>query len=434
MRAGTPGSKSTKGAWPAAAASMVGRGASPLPGCARRGMLGDKESTMATRNLAIGVIGVGGRGGIAAHAVAAGGRIVAGADLDPGALAHFRTTHGEVFTTSDYRELLARRDVDAVFVTTPDFCHEEHAVAALEAGKAVYLEKPMAITVDGCDRILETARKHKARLFLGHNMRHMSFVQKMKEIIDSGAIGEVKAGWCRHFISYGGDAYFKDWHADRRKSTSLLLQKAAHDIDVLHWLCGGYSSRVNALGGLTVYGGIADRHAPSQRGIASWSDANWPPLSQKGMNPVMDVEDQSMMQMQLDNGVFCSYVQCHFTPDAWRNYTVIGTAGRVENFGDCPGDCVVRVWNKRGAYKPQGDAEFPIVAGGAEAHGGADPRIVAEFVRFARDGGATMTSPVAARQSVAAGCMATQSLRAGGIPLDIPRLDPALVAYFERQP
>ncbi len=56
--------------------------------------------------------------------------------------------------TDDYRVLLAREDIEAVFVCSPDFLHEEHAVAALEAGKDVYLEKPMAITIEGCDRIL----------------------------------------------------------------------------------------------------------------------------------------------------------------------------------------------------------------------------------------------------------------------------------------
>ena len=156
--------------------------------------------------------------------------------------------------------------------------HEEHTSAALEAGKAVYLEKPMAITIEGCDRILQTAFRKKAKLYLGHNMRHMTFVLKMKELINKGAVGEVKVGWCRHFASYGGDAFFKDWHAERSKATSLLLQKGAHDIDILHWLCGGYTSRVTALGGLTLYDKITDRHAPSERGDQSWRLENWPPI------------------------------------------------------------------------------------------------------------------------------------------------------------
>jgi len=378
--------------------------------------------------LRIGVIGVGGRGGLAAHAhnPGEGVRVVAGADVSERALAEFASRYGPgVFVTRDYRELLSRRDVDAVFVTSPDFLHEEHAVAALEARKAVYLEKPMAITTEGCDRILRAARASGARLYLGHNMRHMSFVLKMKELVDRGAIGEVKAGWCRHFISYGGDAYFKDWHAERSKTTGLLLQKGAHDIDVLHWLCGGYSLRVTALGGLTVYGRVADRHPPSERGDATFRLENWPPLSQKGLNPVIDVEDLSMMLMELDNGVYCSYQQCHYTPDAWRNYTIIGTEGRLENFGDSPGDCVIRLWNRRTYYNPDGDERYPVPPEEG-SHGGADARIVREFVRFVRDGAGAMTSPVAARYAVAAGAAATESLRRRGVPVDVPRLPPDL--------
>jgi len=383
--------------------------------------------------LGIGVIGAGGRGWLSRNAQdpALGSRIVAACDTDPAELAAYRKNYGDdLFVTADYRELLARPEVDAVFVTTPDFLHEEHATAALAAGKHVYLEKPMAITLEGCDRILRAAQEYGRRLYLGHNMRHMAFVLKMKELIDAGAIGEVKAAWCRHFIAYGGDAYFKDWHADRTCSTGLLLQKGAHDIDVLHWLCGGYTSRVAAQGALTLYDRIQDRHLPTETGNASWHNENWPPLSQRGLNPVIDVEDVSHVLMQLDNGVLATYQQCHFTPDAWRNYTVIGTEGRIENFGDSPGNCEVRLWNLRTHYKPEGDVRYPIEAE-TNSHNGADPRIVQEFIRFVRDGGKVLTSPIAARNSVAAGCLATESLRAGGIPRDIPPLPDDVLEYFK---
>jgi predicted dehydrogenase len=383
-----------------------------------------------TSEINIGLIGAGGRGYLAhhAHLPDAGSRLVAAADINDRELALFREKFGkDTLTTRDYHDILAREDVHAVFITSPDFLHEEQAVAALEAGKAVYLEKPMAITTAGCDRILKAAVDNAGRLYLGHNMRHMPFVQKMKELVDSGAIGEVKAGWCRHFVGYGGDAYFKDWHADRSKSTSLLLQKGAHDIDVLHWVCGGYSKRVTAMGGLTVYDRIADKHTPDERGDASWTFDNWPPLSQKGMNPVMDVEDLSMVLMQLDNGVFASYQQCHFTPDGWRNYTVIGTEGRIENLGENE----VHMWNRRCHYQSEGDARFrePMDGGG---HGGADPRIVEEFLRYVRDGGTTKTSPIAARNAVATGCAATESLRNGSIPQDIAPVAADAIRYFEQ--
>jgi predicted dehydrogenase len=357
-------------------------------------------------------------------------RIVGACDTLEEPLAKYREKCGtDCFTTNDYRRLLERGDIDAVFVTSPDNFHEEHAVAALEAGKSVYLEKPMAITIAGCDRILEAARRSGKKLYVGHNMRHMAFTQKMKELIDQGAIGEVKAGWCRHFVCYGCDAYFKDWHAERSKSTSLLLQKGAHDIDILHWLCGGYSKRVVAMGGLTLYDRIADRHSPEERGDASWHLTNWPPLSQKGLNPIIDVEDLSSMLMELDNGVFASYQQCHYTPDGWRNYTIIGTEGRIETFGDAPGACVVRLWNKRTKYNADGDVQYsiPRATGG---HGGADPLIVEEFIRHLRGQERVKTSPVAARYSVAAGCQAAESLRHGNIPKDVPPLPPAIAAHF----
>ena len=388
----------------------------------------------ASSELGLGVIGAGGRGWLSAHAhqPTNGVRIVAACDLQEKELSAYRDKYGrDLFVTTDYRRLLERPDVQAVFVTTPDFLHEEHAVAALSAGKHVYLEKPIAITIEGCDSILRTAAKHGVKLYVGHNMRHMAFVQRMKELIDRGAIGEVRTGWCRHFVAYGGDAYFKDWHAERARATSLLLQKGAHDIDVLHWLCGGYTRRVTAMGNLTVYNRIADRHAHGQPGDATTDRLeNWPPLSQKGMNPIIDVEDLSMMLMELGNGVLCSYQQCHYTPDVWRNYTIIGTEGRIENLGDSPNSCVVRLWNRRTYYNPYGD-EQTFIPRERGSHGGADGRIVDEFIRYVRGQCRPTTSPAAARYCVAAGYQAAASLRNGSTPLDIPPLDPQLAKYFE---
>lgn len=381
-------------------------------------------------DLRIGVIGAGGRGGLArlAHKPGEGSRLVAGVDNNEKTLEKFKRDLGDdVFTTRDYRELLAREDIDAVFVTTPDFLHEEHAVAALEVGKAVYLEKPMAITIEGCDRILETARETGSRLYLGHNMRHLPAILKMKEVIDSGIIGPVQAAWCRHFVAYGGDAFFKDWHSERKYSTGMLLQKAAHDIDVMHWLAGGYTKAVVGMGRLSVYD-KCERRSPDEPGDKTWVKTNWPPLTQKKLSPIIDIEDHSMIMMQLDNGVQGSYVQCHYTPDACRNYTFIGTQGRVENMGNFGGRKIV-------VYTKRDHAEGPDIVHDIEkiegSHGGADPRIVEEFLRFVREGTPTSTSPVAARYAVATGVMATESIRTDNGLRAIPELDGDLVDYFE---
>lgn len=396
---------------------------------------------MTTHDLRIGVIGCGGRGSLARHAHRPqdGVRLVAAADLSDEALASFRSRYGDdVFLTHDYQALLERDDIDAVFVCTPDWLHEEHATAALRRKKPVYLEKPLAISIESADRILHCAQENKTRLYLGHNMRHMMFVQKMKQLIEDGAIGQVKAVWCRHFVGHGGDFYFKDWHSERKNVNSLLLQKGTHDIDVIHWLAGAYAQRVAAFGTLSVYD-QCERRAPNAAPPPMFAAANWPPLANKGMSPVIDVEDQSMVIMQLANGVQASYLQCHFTPDYWRNYTVIGTEGRIENLGEDH----VALWNRRGGvftntertqrtpdYRLDGDEQFDVTAPYDE-HGGADPKIVDEFIRFLRGETRIKTSPIAARYSVAAGCLAADSLREGGVMKEMPELDAATIRYFE---
>jgi predicted dehydrogenase len=383
-------------------------------------------------DLRFGVVGLGARSRIAqyAHRPGEGSEVVALADPSAAQRDAAQQQYPDATVHADHAELLDQK-LDGVFLTTPDDLHEDPAIDFLRAGVSVFVEKPLAITTTGCDRVLQAAYDSGARLYVGHNMRHMPVVLQMRELIQAGAIGEVKAIWCRHFVGHGGDFYFKDWHADRRRTTGLLLQKGAHDIDVMHWLAGGYTTRVNAMGALTLYGGIEDRLDRSEQRFGDFvSQDNWPPLSQKGLAPVMDVEDISMANLLLDNGVFLTYQQCHYTPDYWRNYTVIGTEGRLENFGDTSGG-VVKVWNsRRSGYREDADQVVEI-PGSSDHHGGADPVLVDEFVRFVRDGGATLTSPVAARAAVAAGYAATTSLRNNGNPIDIPPLDPSLATYFD---
>lgn len=385
------------------------------------------------RNLRLGLVGNGNRGIIAQQAATADGhaQIAAVADPHPSAQARVATRFGEEVAIGAGIDVLLNADLDAAFVTSLDYQHAEHAVKLLRAGIAVFVDKPLATTLDDADNVLRAAYESGSRLYVGHNMRHMPVIMLMRDIIEAGRIGQVKAIWCRYFVGDGGDRFFKDWHAERGNVNSLLLQKGAHDIDVIHWLAGGYSRRVSAMGALTVYGDITSRQDRSGQMVSEWldRDRNWPPLSQTGMNPVIDVEDLSMMTMALDNGVFATYSECHYTPDYWRNYTVIGTEGRIENFG-LGRDGVVRLWNRRTEYNADGDEQFPIPAVEGN-HRGADPALLREFLEFVRTGAPTMTSPIAAREAVAAGEAATHSMRTDSSARDIPPLASDLREYFE---
>ncbi|GAB2597531.1 Gfo/Idh/MocA family protein [Pseudactinotalea suaedae] len=391
------------------------------------------SSTSEGRPLRLGLVGNGNRGVIARTAVEAdaAATVVAVADPHPRAQARAVERFGaDVAVHEDVTGLLEHR-LDAAFVTSLDHQHADHAITLLEAGVDVFVDKPMATTVADADRMLRTARESGSRLYVGHNMRHMPVIGLMRQLIAEGRIGQVKAVWCRYFVGDGGDRFFKDWHAERSNVNSLLLQKGAHDIDVIHWFADGYTRRVSAMGSLTVYGEVADRADHSGQMVTEWLDRekNWPPLAQRGLNPVIDVEDLSMMTMQLDNGVYATYSECHYAPDYWRNYTVIGTEGRIENFG-IGDDGVVRLWNRRSEFLEHGHEEFPIptAPGG---HHGADPSLLREFLAFVRTGAPTRTSVVAAREAVATAATATTSMRTDSSAIDVPPLDPALRDYFD---
>ncbi|MEE2570963.1 Gfo/Idh/MocA family oxidoreductase [Pseudarthrobacter sp. J64] len=386
---------------------------------------------MGTVDMKIGVVGFGLRAGLwrHAHKPGQGSEVTIICDTSERGRADAAAQVPTATVTAGLQVLL-ESGIDAVLVLTPDNQHAAVAVQTLRAGIPTFCEKPLDITIEAADSILQAAYDSGTRLYVGHNMRHMPVVVQMRELIEQGVIGEVKAVWCRHFVGHGGDYYFKDWHSERKNVTSLLLQKGAHDIDVIHWLANGYTRRVSAVGDLAVYGSVADRADNSGKRMGEWfSLDNWPPAEQHGLAERIDVEDISMMNMVLDNGVLASYQQCHFTPDYWRNYTVIGTKGRIENFGDGPGERI-GVWTKRTSGYAEPDRTL-VIEDGDGGHGGADPRLIDEFLRFASEGGRTQTSPIAARQAVAAGILAAQSLRGNGSALEVPPLPAGLVEYFD---
>ena len=123
-------------------------------------------------------------------------------------------------------------------------------------------------------------------------------------------------------------------------------------------------------------------------------------------------------------------LQCHYAPDAERNYTFIGTLGRVENIGDC-GECEVHVWNRRGPRNTP-DVIYKVKPPVKNSsHGGADAPIVQSFLDFVRFDAKTNTSPIAARNSVATGVLGHYSMRNGCNCQEIPQLPKEVIEYFE---
>ncbi|MFH1228089.1 MAG: Gfo/Idh/MocA family oxidoreductase [Planctomycetota bacterium] len=381
----------------------------------------------------IGIIGLGSRSSMAIHWHQPRGNsiVVAGADISKDNLEKFKDSiNKDALITTDYKQLLKRKDIDSIVITSPDSTHEKYAISALRAGKHVFCEKPLAITTDGCDRILREWKKSRKKLMVGFNMRYMRIFRVMKEVVDSGAIGQIKAVWVRHFVGRGGDWYYHDWHANRKNTTGLLLQKASHDLDMIHWITGKYIRKVSAFGSLDYYGGNKpnDLRCPNCPEKETCIEVQYGDMEQCVFRKEVNVEDNNVVIMELENGIKASYVQCHFTPEYFRNYTFIGTEGRIENLDD-DNKIIVKMRPRSNKWKNLADRTYEIkpAIGG---HSGADPVICKDFVDMILTGKEPLATPIAGRMSVAVGCAATKSLRSGGKVFEVPPL-PAWLKKYE---
>jgi predicted dehydrogenase len=119
----------------------------------------------------------------------AGAEIVAAADVDHGGRDKFCMRFGISESSSDYAELLVRKDVDAVLICVPPFLHKEIAVAAARAGKHIYCEKPMAMTSLECQQMIDAAKAANVVLQIGYVLRFSSERGRIREIILNGNLG-----------------------------------------------------------------------------------------------------------------------------------------------------------------------------------------------------------------------------------------------------
>jgi len=158
----------------------------------------------ANDHIQIALIGAGGQGqgDTRTAAQVPGVKVVAAADCYDGRLEHSKELWGkDIFTTRDYKEILARKDVDAVIIGTPDHWHKQIAVDALKAGKDVYCEKPMVHVYSDGPEMIEAARSTNRILQIGSQRVSSIIYAKAKEMLASGAIGQlnmVNAHWDRN--------------------------------------------------------------------------------------------------------------------------------------------------------------------------------------------------------------------------------------------
>ena len=144
---------------------------------------------------------------------------------------------------------------DALFITTPDELHYGPAMAGLQAGYHLLLEKVIAQTWNECNDILKLTEKKKAIVAVCHVLRYTSYFRKMKEIVDSGKIGEVIS--IEHVEPvehiHMSHSFVRGNWSNTKKSNPMILSKSCHDTDMLRWLINKPCKRVGSFGSLNFF-------------------------------------------------------------------------------------------------------------------------------------------------------------------------------------
>lgn len=196
--------------------------------------------------LGVGILGAGYFGAYHARAVAAvpDSRVVAVcADEMPLAEAFAREHGGKPYR--DYRAMLDDKSVDAVAITAPHHLHGELAVAALQAGKHVLLEKPMALSSAECSRIIAAAEASRRKLMVGQIMHFVWPCMVAREILDRGELGKSVTGTSA-LLKTWMEPNRRGWHLDPATGGGMLMTAGIHALDQLIWLMDGRVGSISA--------------------------------------------------------------------------------------------------------------------------------------------------------------------------------------------
>ncbi|GAA4237236.1 putative dehydrogenase [Streptosporangium album] len=376
------------------------------------------------RAVTLALVGAGSRGtSYARHAIRdASAEVVAVAEPLAARRSRAAAEHPGATLYEDWRELARLpRQADAVIIATQDTDHVEPATRFAELGYDILLEKPMAVSEEDCRRIVATAERSKVIFAVCHVMRYMPYTRALKEIIDSGRIGEIVSiqhlepvGWWHQAHSYVRG----NWRRTD-ESTFMLLAKSCHDLDWLVHLTGRQVSRVSSFGGLAHFRaagrpeGATDRclDCPVEAGcpysakriylpmLGDPAAEAWPlsvltdDVTEAGLLEALrngpygrcvygcdnDVVDHQVVNMEFEGGMTASFTMTAFTPLDFRQTRIFGTHGSIEGDG-------VRliVHDFVGGGTETIDTTAAGGASAADGHGGGDRGLVEAFLSAVR--------------------------------------------------
>ncbi len=203
------------------------------------------------------------------------------AEINENKLKQIQENYPRIIATTDYTEIIKNPKIDAVAIATPAFSHAKLAIEALENNKHVFVEKPFAISIKQAEQMNLTAKKYNKILMAGHIFEYTVAVRKIKEIIESGELGEIYYISCQR-LNLG---LFQ-------QDINVIWDLAPHDVSVILYLLGKEPLKVLASGASHI-------------------------------NP--NVEDVSILTMEFENNLIAYIHNSWLDPNKIRKMTIVGS-------------------------------------------------------------------------------------------------------------
>jgi predicted dehydrogenase len=256
---------------------------------------------------------------------------------------------------TDFDQMVAEVKPDIAIIASVDTTHAEYVIRSLDAGLNAVSEKPLCVNAEQCKEIL-AAQKRNANQFAvtTHNARYSPHTTKIKDLIDSGSIGEIRSITYNEMLDLRhGSSYFRRWNRHKKDSGGLLIHKASHHFDLINWFIGSKAETVTAQGGLVSYGANASefrgercptcKHQKSCEFFEDYSLDNYRQklyyeyLKPGGYTPDMcvfspdiDIEDFATVDVKYENGVRMTYNLTAHCSIEGQLICIEGTKGRIE--------------------------------------------------------------------------------------------------------
>lgn len=409
-------------------------------------------------------VGVGGRARFFYQAIAETyqdtSELVAFCDLNQTRLAYARRVLQEeynypavdLYSAEEYEKMLEDHKPDTVIVTSIDRTHHRFINRALELGYNVISEKPMTIDETKCKSILDAVHRSGGELRVTFNYRYAPHNSKVRELIQSGTIGQVNSVHFEWMLntSHGAD-YFRRWHRDKRNSGGLLVHKSTHHFDLVNFWLGSRPKKVYAEGDLLFYG----RENAEERGVSQFytrahnsESAIGDPFAlimegneslenlylnaekddgyirdQSVFGDGISIEDTMAVVVRYESGAMLSYSLTAYSPIEGFRVVFTGSEGRIEL------DVIERVYVSAAGDKanegaveglkltvyPMFDHAYEVEIEGQEGgHGGGDPVLLNDLFGVPQadplnraathvDGALSILTGIAANRSIATG-------------------------------